>query len=247
MEQRMDIKQFLRVMRKRFLSIIITTLVVSSIAIVASLFLIKPTYQATEYILIGTFAEDSASVNGQQIDRLLASTMDFIESPIVDNTVKTNFNFKESEIEESVSVQNTRNSQIINVIAKGNDPEKAQELAHAIASTSVEKMEELLKVNQIELLSKSEGETKLSRVDKPVVNIVIGFAVGLLIGIGLALLREQFDDTFSNAKELESQMGVKVLGELDIVPTKIRKQMIYGKTKNEDIVFRENKGGEARA
>ena len=192
MDHRMDLKQFIEVLKRRYISIIITTLVVLSIAVVASIYLIKPTYQATEYILVGTFADDSNGVNGQQIDRLLASTMDFIESPIVDHTVKSKYGFNDEEIEDSVSVQNTRNSQIINVIAKGNDPDKAKELAHAIASTSVEKMEKMLKVNKIELLSNNDGDSKLTRIDNPTVNIVIGFAVGLFMGIGLGSFKRAF-------------------------------------------------------
>ncbi|TKD70807.1 YveK family protein [Pseudalkalibacillus hwajinpoensis] len=246
MEQRMDLKQFFEILKRRYISIMVTTLVVLSIAIVASIYLIKPSYQATEYILIGTLANDGSGMDGQQIERLLASAMDFIESPIVDNTVKSKYGFKDDEIEDSVSVQNTRNSQIINVIAKGHDSEKAQELAHAIASTSVEKMEKLLKVNQIELLSNNEGETKLTRVDKPIVNIVIGFAVGLFMGIGLALLREHFDDSVVSSEDIESQLGLRVLGELDVVDKKVGKRMLF-KKKKIDLDMREQKGGELRA
>ncbi|MBN8209777.1 hypothetical protein JI666_13555 [Bacillus sp. NTK071] len=246
MDQRMDLKQFFEILRRRYMSILVTTLVVLSIAIVASIYLIKPTYQATEYILIGTLTNDGTGMDSQQIERLLASTMDFIGSPIVDNTVESKYGFKNDEIEDSVSVQNTRNSQIINVIARGQDSEKAQELAHAIASTSVEKMEKLLKVNQIELLSNNEGETKLTRVDNPIVNIVIGFAVGLFMGIGVALLREHFDDTVTNSGELGTQLGLRVLGELDFVDTKVRKRM-FSRNKKMDVDVRDQKGGELRA
>ncbi|MDQ0482522.1 YveK family protein [Guptibacillus hwajinpoensis] len=246
MDQRMDLKQFFEILKRRYISIVLTTLVVLSIAIVASIYIIKPTYQATEYILIGTLSNDGSGMEGQQIERLLASTMDFIESPIVDNTVKSKYGFTDDQIEDSVSVQNTRNSQIINVIAKGNDSEKAQELAHAIASTSVDKMDKLLKVNQVELLSNNEGETKLTRVDNPIVNIVIGLAVGVFMGIGLALIREHFDDSVLTSDELKSQLGLRVLGELDFVDKKVRKRMFVSKKKL-DLTIKEQKGGQIRA
>ncbi|MFP3442269.1 hypothetical protein R0K18_31520, partial [Pantoea sp. SIMBA_133] len=82
-----------------------------------------------------------------------------MESPIVVNTVKTKYDFKEEDIEESVSIQNNKSSQIVNVVARNSDPETAEKIAKAIASTSVEKMEDLLKVDQIELLSSKKGET----------------------------------------------------------------------------------------
>ncbi|MDO6657818.1 YveK family protein [Anaerobacillus sp. 1_MG-2023] len=247
MEQRMDLKQFLEVLKRRLIAIILTTLVVFGVSIVVSLYVIKPTYQATEYILIGTFSDEDALVNSQKIDRLLASSIDFIESPIVVNTVKSKYGFENEDIEESVSVQNSRNSQIVNVIAQNSDPEKTTELAHAIASTSVEKMEDLLKVDQIELLSNKGGETTLKRIDNPIVNMVIGLTVGLFMGIGLALIKEHFDDTIANSNEVESLLGLRVLGEVDAVKAKMEKKMIKENKRKIEVSLAERKGGEIRA
>lgn len=246
MEQKMDLKQFLAVLMRRFISIIITTLVVLGIAIIASIYVMKPTYQATEYILIGTFSDEDALVNSQKIDRLLASSIDFIESPIVIDTVKSKYGFKDEDIEDNVSVQNSRNSQIVNVVAKNSDPDKAQELAHAIATTSIEKMEELLKVDQLELLSNKGGETTLTRVDNPIVNMMIGLAVGLFMGIGLAMLREHFDDTISNKEELEAILGARVLGEVEVVKPKLEKQLMKERQAI-GVNIGQGKGGELRA
>ena len=246
MEQRMDLKQFLKILKKRFVSIILTTCVVFIVAIVASLYLIKPTYQATEYILIGNFSNEDALVNSQKIDRLLASAVDFMDSPIVVNTVKSKYNFKEEDIEESVSIQNSKSSQIVNVVARNSNPETAEQIANAIASTSVEKMEDILKVDQIELLSSKKGETQLIRVDNPIVNMVIGLAVGLFMGIALALLREQFDDTITNSEELELSLGIRILGKVDAVQTKEEKQKVKLSKKKNEVDIAQGKGGEVR-
>ncbi len=47
---------------------------------------------------------------------------------------------------------------------------------------------------------------------KPLLNVVIAAFLGLLAGIGLALLREQLDEGFSDPTEVERRLGVPLLG-----------------------------------
>ena len=63
----------------------------------------------------------------------------------------------------------------------------------------------------------------------------------------MALLREHFDETVSNVEDLETQLGISVLGELDIVDTKVRKRMLKVKKKRMELDITKKKGGELRA
>ncbi|MGM9424842.1 polysaccharide biosynthesis tyrosine autokinase [Hydrogenophaga sp. MI9] len=47
---------------------------------------------------------------------------------------------------------------------------------------------------------------------RPMVNIGLGLMLGLFLGVALALLREQMDDSIKHADEIESQFGVPLLG-----------------------------------
>ena len=43
-------------------------------------------------------------------------------------------------------------------------------------------------------------------------NVMIGLAVGLMLGLGLVFLREHIDDSIKHVDELEAQFGVPLLG-----------------------------------
>jgi succinoglycan biosynthesis transport protein ExoP len=54
---------------------------------------------------------------------------------------------------------------------------------------------------------------------KPIRNVAIAFVLGLLLGIGLAFLREYLDDTITTREDLERATGgLPVLGEIPRVP-----------------------------
>lgn len=47
---------------------------------------------------------------------------------------------------------------------------------------------------------------------QPILNLLIALAVGLIAGVGLALIREQMDETVSDPAEVEKQVGLPLLG-----------------------------------
>ena len=48
-------------------------------------------------------------------------------------------------------------------------------------------------------------------------NIAIAFLLGLMIGVGLALLLEFLDNTFKNKEQLEREFEIPVIGSIPTV------------------------------
>lgn len=65
--------------------------------------------------------------------------------------------------------------------------------------------------NNVSIVDRATPPDKPSS-PKPLLNVVIAAFVGLLAGIGLALLREQLDEGFSDPTEVERRLGVPLLG-----------------------------------
>ncbi|MDG5787892.1 Wzz/FepE/Etk N-terminal domain-containing protein [Evansella sp. AB-P1] len=217
MDGNIDLKKFFEIMKRRKLTLIGSFLIVSIFTLFISIFVIKPSYEATDYLLVGSLGniEERAGTN-QDINKLLASTIDFIKSPIVLSTVSNELNVNMGSLEEKITVRNNDNSQIINVVVRDSSPEQAKELTQAIAFTTVEKMNELLYVDNIEVLSYQNGSISTKQIGSTTVNIAIGIMVGLFLGIGLAMLKEYFDDSVKNSREVEEIFGLTVLGYLNL-------------------------------
>ncbi|MFP5105809.1 YveK family protein [Neobacillus sp. C211] len=244
MDERIDLKKFLRIIRKRIVTIILTVICVSLLTVGLSLFLLKPTYEATENILIGKLTKEEGNYSDtQELSMLLASTIDFIKSPIVLNSVKKELNINDDELEKKIVVQNNRNSQIINVVVRDHDLESTKKLAHTIAKTSVNKMYELFNVKDIKLLSDTDGDPSIKIVGSLSLNVAIGAVIGIFLGVGLAMFREYWDDSIKDVKEIEGIVGLPVLGQINLKNSK-RKFMNKNNRKQQSAVLNDNKRGQ---
>ncbi|MEO2073950.1 MAG: Wzz/FepE/Etk N-terminal domain-containing protein [Bacillus sp. (in: firmicutes)] len=246
MDERMDLKKFLHIIKKRMLTVILTVLCVSLLTVGLSMFLLKPTYEATENILIGklTKAEGEYS-DSQELSMLLASTIDFIKSPVVLNSVKKELDIKgdNEELEKKIVVQNNRNSQIVNVVVRDHDIEETKKLAHTIAKTSVAKMGELFGVKEIKLLSDTNGDPEVKMVGSLALNVAIGVVIGIFLGIGLAMFREYWDDSIKNVKEIETIHGLPVLGQINLKSIK-RSSIKKSQKEQQAAILNERKRGQ---
>ncbi|TDL77892.1 YveK family protein [Peribacillus frigoritolerans] len=216
MDERIDLKKFLKIIRKRMMIIVLTAISLLGLTALMTIYVIKPTYEATEYILVGKLQKvDGEYSDTQDINRLLASSIDFIKSPIVLNTVAEEFNLSdEDKLEEKIIVQNSKDSQIINIVVRDSDDEFAKDLAGFTASTSVQKMNDVFKVNDIKVLR--DGETQVVRISNPILNLAIGLFLGVFFGIALAMVREYFDDSVKGVDEIEQSLGLPVIGQVHL-------------------------------
>jgi capsular polysaccharide biosynthesis protein len=218
MEQRIDLKKFLGILKNRAITIIITTLLVTSMAIIASMYFVKPSFEATEYIIVGKEQNENSYTENQELNRILASAVDLIKSPIVLNAVNAELENQDSlkELEEKISVQNNKDSQIIHIVIQESSPETAKQMAFAVGNISVQKLNDLLNVKNIKIVSKSESDISVKQVGNSLFNIAIGLFVGLFLGIGLGMLKEYFDHSIKDVSEVELILGLPVLGHVHV-------------------------------
>ncbi|MDM5340406.1 Wzz/FepE/Etk N-terminal domain-containing protein [Fictibacillus enclensis] len=216
MDDRMDIKRFLQIIKRRAFLIILTAIGVSVLTAFITLFLLKPTFEATEYIMIGKQNNKDAYTETQEFSRILASSMDLMKSPIVLNRVKNEMHLKTDlkALEEHIALQNNKDSQIINIVVKDTDVAYAKQLAHTLAKTSVTEINDLLNIKKVKMLNDSEEAVSVKQIGNPYLNIIIGMFVGLFIGIGAAMLVEYLDDSIKDPKEVEHGFGLPVIGQV---------------------------------
>jgi capsular polysaccharide biosynthesis protein len=228
MDERIDLRKFLKIIKKRMMIIILTAISLLGLTALMTIYVIQPTYEAKEYILVGKLQKQNGEYGDtQDINRLLASSIDFIKSPIVLNTVAEEFNLKdEDKLEEKIIVQNSKDSQIINIVVRDSSDEFAKDLAGFTARTSVQKMNDVFKVNDIQVLR--DGETPVERINNPILNMAIGLFLGVFFGIALAMVREYFDDSVKDIGEIEQLLGLPVIGQVHL---KTKQQKKYGENK----------------
>lgn len=212
----MDVSSFLKVMKRRYVSILSVTIGVLLLSVIVSMYVMKPTYEVNENLVIGNLNKTEEYSETQQLNMLLASTIDFIKSPSVLTDVSRESGLSSEEINEMMIIRNTEDSQIINVIVRHENPETAEEISGLLAETTVDKMTSLFGVQDIVALNDPTENSQVQQVGGVLLNLSIGLAVGLLAGIGIAMFREHMDDSLQSSKEIEAFLDVPLLGEIDM-------------------------------
>ncbi|WP_347862270.1 Wzz/FepE/Etk N-terminal domain-containing protein [Salimicrobium sp. PL1-032A] len=222
MDEKMDIQQFIRTLKRRYVTVAAVTVTVLLLTVLVTVYVMKPTYEVNENIVVGNLNTSENYSESQQLNMLLASTIDFIKSPTVMSEVTRETGLGYEEIDDRMIIQNTKDSQIINVIVRDEDPEQAARLSGLIAETTVEKMDSLFGVGDIVILSDPGNDSQVQQVGGVLLNIGIGFVIGVLAGIGAAMFRDHMDDSFRSSAELATMVDIPVLGDIDMKKGRVR-------------------------
>lgn len=220
----MELKDYLTIARRRWLLITLVTLGSIAVAIIFTL-RATPMYESTTRLFISTSqAEDGAAYQGglfsQQRVKSYADllTGDEIARRVVESL---GLNEKPRELSERITAQALPETVILKITVTDTAPKRAQRITAELAEQFVGYVQE------IETLAGQEtAPVKASIVDKatlstepvspkPVRNVALAAVLGLLLGVGAAVLRETLDTSISSTDALtDATGGAPVLGSI---------------------------------
>lgn len=205
-----------KILRSNLVLIILSTLLIGIIAGLYAYLVADPQYKSNAYVMVqvqtGTGTEDSFDLVNAQ--RLMATAADLISMPIVLEQVidDLNLDITAKQLEGSLTVTSSTTSYFINISYLSGDPALSERVVNSVideaiafANTNVA----ILKDNIIRTSTAQEGV-----YDSPnkVLYIAIGIILGGILGVGIAFVKELFNNTFRTKEQLESAFGIQVLG-----------------------------------
>lgn len=220
-EQTVSVMQVLGILRKHIKAIWITTLVVFLASVFATFFVMTPKYEATTEILVNrklTAATQGAQFQQVQADVQMISTYkDIITSPtVLDEVNKSVSDYpgypgSTENLKNAISINNQQNSQVFSISVQATDAKTAAVIANKTATVFKKKVVKMMSVNNVSIVSKA---TPVYRSVSPrkKMNLAIGILVGIIAGIGLALLREVTDRTVTSESFLTDDLHLNSLG-----------------------------------
>ena len=91
------------------------------------------------------------------------------------------------------------------------DPQEAKIILEKITSSFIEKSKELIPNGNVKVIETVEyPENPVSPNKK--MNIAIAGILGLMLGVGIALLIDFLDNTYKNKEQIERELELPVLG-----------------------------------
>ncbi|MFB4160397.1 YveK family protein [Geomicrobium sp. JSM 1781026] len=231
--QRMDIYEILLMLRKRWKFLFSSILLFFSATTVVVIYVIDPTYEASEAILVGDLERGTEYAQTEQNNMLLASTMDFLRSPMVKTEVSETLAIPYQQLDEQIAIQHNERSQLINIVVHYHHQEEAKNIARSMADSTVSFMEQSLGVNELQVMNNASEVVDARRVDNPVMNIAIAFIVSLFFGVSTTFLRHQYVGVIQHPEELERELQVLLLGEVSVKKGKSKQEFQHYAAKSE--------------
>lgn len=223
MEETISLKELFTTLKKRLGLILIITAIATMTSGVVSYFFITPIYQTSTQILVNQSQADQQQFNPNQIQtnlQLINTYNVIIKSPAILDKVKSELNLKESTgaLNSKITVGSEKDSQVVLITVQDEKPEKAALIANTVAATFQSEIKNIMKVDNVSILSKADIGEQLSPIKpKPVLNMAIAFVVGLMSGVGLAFLLEYLDNTIKDEQEIEKLLELPVLGSIALM------------------------------
>lgn len=212
----------MRLLRARWVTVCVTMLVALSGAIAVSL-LTTPLYQASTRLFVSTSTGSSIAETYQgnrfSQDRVVSYAELLMGETLAQRTIdKLGLDMSAGQLRANVKAAAKRNTVLLNVDVLDDSPVRARDIANTLSDEFVAMARELETPEDGSAPdSRVVVEQRASIPHRPVVpktgrNIAIGLAMGVLFGLGAALLRDLLDNSIKDRQHLEEIAGAGTVG-----------------------------------
>lgn len=214
-EENINIREIFLSLKERYKLILAITLSFTIISMLLSFFVIKPKYEANVKLFIGKQESKKTDYDNndvQMYQKLLTTyaevlkTDDIIESSM--KKIHMDENIK--GVEKNLKVTPRADTQILEVSYTDTNKLEAANFLNSLTSNFMKESKKLIPNGNIQIIQKVKTPEKAVSPNKTL-NILIAFILGLIVGVGVALLLEFLDNTFKSKDELEKALDLPVL------------------------------------
>ncbi len=218
-----DLRKIFYMLKSKIIFIVLITIAFGLSAGLYTHYFITPTYSAT--ISMCVYSNPDMVSSGQAVTageisaaQNLVGTYSFIvKSDLVLDKVAEELNLGSgSSIAGSISTSEVENSFVFKVTVTTSDPQRSTDIANTIAKIAPQEMVKAVKAGTVSIidtakLPRSPSSPNLKK------NILLGLAIGFVLSFAGFFIYELFDTTITNAKDLEREFELPVLGTVPLL------------------------------
>ncbi|NYF97380.1 polysaccharide biosynthesis tyrosine autokinase [Janibacter cremeus] len=225
----MELQDYLKIVRKRWITIVITTLVVVGLAAGWTALQTKQYTSSTQFFVSVSGSDDTSALQQgstftQQRVKSYAQLLTTPRAlgPVLDELGEDT---PTKDLAEQITVTTPPDTVLLEVSVTDSDPGHAQDIATAIGETfptvisEVESPEGEKKGSQIKVTLVEPASTNSTPTSPvPARNLALGLVLGLLLGLGLAMLRHLLDTTVRTDDDVEEVTEQPIIGAVHFDP-----------------------------
>lgn len=224
----MELSDYIRILRKNWIIILVATLVGLGAAATYSLTR-TPTYESSSTVFVSTQTSGSVAElqQGSSFAQARINTyVGLVTTPVVMNPViaELGLEMTAGQLAGSVSASSATGQTLITITVEDTDPVAAAEIANALAaslSAAVPALEPASAegASQIKLSRVRDAQPALRPASPNVpLNLALGLVIGLALGIGVAVLRTVLDTRVRTSRDVEQVTDTPIIGAIAFDP-----------------------------
>lgn len=224
----MELQDYLRILRKRWITIVVTMLVVVGLAgVFTALQTNQYSSQTQFFVSVSGAADNTALQQGSTFTQeRVKSYAQLMKTPKALDPVVAELDdgTTTSELAQRITVTTPPDTVLLEVAVQDTSAKKAQRIATAIGETFPEVVSQIEKPSgkassPIKVSLVRPAQTNESPVSpNPIRNLGLGVVIGLLLGFGLALIRHLLDSTVRTNEDVEEITEEPVIGAVHFDP-----------------------------
>lgn len=226
-----ELGSILKLIKRRLLFIIVLCVAAVGFASFVSYYLLQPKYEATASILIQGDRQQKAINDILAGQKLVTTYGEIIRSSRIAEEVvrKQQLNMTPEKLLEHVKTRTNSESLVTTVIVTHSSAERATNIANGFGEAFNENIQSIMGVENVVFLDRAKIPSEPIS-PKPIFNMVVAFGLALITGIAISILRELMEKPVRNAKDIQLDLQLPLLG--TVGKLKPRKQRARTKSKS---------------
>lgn len=213
-----DLRDIWRIIKKGKWILISLPIIAMVTSAIISFFVLTPRYAASTTLMVGKTYQGPNAMMLQYNDILTANQLVKTYSEIAKSRAVTEkvlqtekLDITPEQLGQQIDVKPVKDTQLIQITVEDTDPERATRLANLTASVFINKVIEIMKVDNVNIVDHAVVPTSPVKPNKKL-NIIIAGVVGFMVAIGLVFLLEFLDRTIKSGDDVKRYLELPVLG-----------------------------------
>lgn len=217
MKEKFDLVKLLNILKKNIKLLLILPAICLVVSAALTFFVMPDKYTDSTQILVNMkkSSSDLAFQNVQSSLQSVNTYTEIIKSPRILDKVSREFDgqYSTAELNSFLKVTNQTNSQIITVSVTTGNKSESDKIVNRISKVFAHDMPKIMSVDNVTILSSAhDNAVKVSPIVS--VNLVISIIVGIVLAILIIFLKELLDKRIKTEEDVESQLGLPILGSI---------------------------------